>query len=1817
MAINWTKLEENAKKVAAADKKKNTSGYVGLKSASYVSGNKKTTKKSNSKTTKNNTTKKTNTLKTKSGGKNKTGGNTTVTTGGKNKQKTKAVQPAGVKKEKVTYTKAEQASNRQALTAAINEALKSESSNYSKQKKKDADAKTAARKKATKANKQANATAKREHRSTPTKTSKKTLDTKAQQILGSSDAYNFISGIEDAAANNSLLGIGYSMLKGEKMAKGNSQYDGNANSTSARTARKAGEIVGTTGSYLTAYGAGSKATGKAAAKLLSTKAGKAATEKAAATALGKKAGKEATEAVVKSLTKDAVADATIGSVMDLGQGRGEGLEGKDLAKYMAQQAALNAVLGGAAEAAAPALKAAGKVVKKATDYHWEPRISLNGETKYVKVANTAEDVAETAKSATKSAKNATKKSPKLKTKTTAKEVIDDSEKLAENGSQSLKKSVNYTEEVADTGETVYKAKKNETVLSNRDVDLSDDEFLNYLADQNGKKQVSLNTKRKTKLPETKKKYTLENTLKTDAWVDETQAQKILNDLNAKAKKGKLTDDDLMNATMALGNEAGEVVPHQIGSLNDTEIAAIKDIRKTLKNTPIYVNETVRKSFPDGWHDYHKRNFGRMRLSTNPNAKGIDDLYMELRELYPEWLPDVANPEEQLEVLEKIWNYDVRPMSTTYDLDRIVSTKGQASAEMGDVYGNIYDGLVENRPATRNLRQVGDKTPIYTSNPLPTKYAADELVTDAKTGETFLKETPEQTAKVAENATESLETANKAETPLDRNPIKTDADGKQTVGGFEVEGNSSNLGIVNPSVQELDELFETAESKWKTAYRNLVNRQAAIDDLAKASGNDAVADAVQAVRSASGTTEYILTKNLVSPEGEILLDKSYASLFEGMSDSDRELFNEYAQHLNNISRWDQNKPLDASIPKAESEKRVNEILAIRPDFAQRTADINEWWNTFTHSWLVDTGRMTEDAWQAMTSKYPNYVPAFMPKNGNKGGVKTGVSKTAVGSGTHEAKAGTTLDRIPVEDAFMEQVSQIVQGARKNNLIVNIIDTLKSNPDGLKTFGIAKNADDIPMTNFDIDDFMTQWEKESMEKVGTKVYTISGMKDGQKVMAYVSEDMADAIGTINKIIDNKPIQWLANAGKLITNPVKGVVTQLNPLFILANVSRDIPTALIQTNYGAGTIAKNMVKAVKEIATNGEYWQKYVAMGGKSSGYIKANAGFKKNLAVDKSIGASMWEGFKTLFGGLGEVTESVPRLAEFISSLESGNDVYKALTDAAEVTVNFSRAGEVTKLADAWTLYLNAAVQGLDKFARTMKKAPLKTATTSLAVVGAPYAMLTAYNWANPNYQDLSDRTKQNYFCIPNLMGEVDENGYAKTFIKVPLNREYGTIFASTMDIIAGYMSGEENPWNGFGGTIMTNFVPSDPITDNILAPLLINLPQNEDFAGRSIVSSNLEDVSPQYQYDGTTSGAAMAIARAANNLHIPSDTLKSPQKVDYLLDSYGGYFGSLAQAVSDQGNQGVADTIKGLTIDPFIDRFTADARYSSGVQQAFYDAKEKATTAWNDIKVTTGEKGKEYIEYKTYNAIQKELSDLSKQEKEILNNTSLSNAEKSKRAKAIREQKNEVARGAKERVAEAVAEYEKNPEFTLMTSSQQEAYEKVKGKVSKEDYVEAKQLVKDAGVDNNTAEAFILASNGMDSKTTKAMTSKSAYKKAQELKTAGATQQDVINAAKTIKESGYTRDVGKAYALLESGQSSKITSILVSESAVNRAYALKRAGLTPDQLDTVAEKIDTNNNNRYSNDELNAYLPRANMKQSERYAVFEALKSNPNTYNPYG
>ena len=173
------------------------------------------------------------------------------------------------------------------------------------------------------------------------------------------------------------VSIPYQITTGKKLL----DFGLQAETDSAKKGAAVGNFIGTAAAYGMGYGAANKAIGKGAAKLLSSNAGKKATTKIIGSRLGQKAGKETAEKVAEGLARNLVGDATVGTLMNLSQARGEGLTGKELAKDMAVNAAFDAVLGTGFEFAPMALKA-GKNALKNTKL--EPRL-VDGKVKNVRV----------------------------------------------------------------------------------------------------------------------------------------------------------------------------------------------------------------------------------------------------------------------------------------------------------------------------------------------------------------------------------------------------------------------------------------------------------------------------------------------------------------------------------------------------------------------------------------------------------------------------------------------------------------------------------------------------------------------------------------------------------------------------------------------------------------------------------------------------------------------------------------------------------------------------------------------------------------------------------------------------------------------------------------------------------------------------------------------------------------------------------------------------------------------------------------------------------------------------------------------------------------------------------------------------------------------------------------------------------------------------------------------------------------------------------------------------------------------------------------
>lgn len=175
------------------------------------------------------------------------------------------------------------------------------------------------------------------------------------------------------------VSIPYQIATGKKLL----DFGFEAESDSAKKGAAVGNFIGTAAAYGTGYGAAGKAIGKGANKLLATEAGKKATAKIVGSKLGQKAGKETAEKVAEGVARNLVGDATVGTLMNLSAARGEGLEGKELAKDMAINAAMDFGLGNAFEFVPMAFKAAKNAAKNTS---FETRI-VDGKQKNVRVRN--------------------------------------------------------------------------------------------------------------------------------------------------------------------------------------------------------------------------------------------------------------------------------------------------------------------------------------------------------------------------------------------------------------------------------------------------------------------------------------------------------------------------------------------------------------------------------------------------------------------------------------------------------------------------------------------------------------------------------------------------------------------------------------------------------------------------------------------------------------------------------------------------------------------------------------------------------------------------------------------------------------------------------------------------------------------------------------------------------------------------------------------------------------------------------------------------------------------------------------------------------------------------------------------------------------------------------------------------------------------------------------------------------------------------------------------------------------------------------------
>jgi len=702
-----------------------------------------------------------------------------------------------------------------------------------------------------------------------------------------------------------------------------------------------------------------------------------------------------------------------------------------------------------------------------------------------------------------------------------------------------------------------------------------------------------------------------------------------------------------------------------------------------------------------------------------------------------------------------------------------------------------------------------------------------------------------------------------------------------------------------------------KSAWNKFYTSVVDTQRPIMKT-----NEATGVLASNSRNVSGVIEHNIRQALVNRNG-IKVGESLESVANTIPKGKEVDFWDYMLHQHNIDRAAEGNNIFPDFSPEMSQTAISNILKTNPEFKQIGDDITQWIDKFMQTWGVDAGIVNKDAYQELRNIYKNYIPTQRYFSELEKSIPEGVSKKFFDASSPIKKAtGSDRDIINPLENIMQLVSRTIKTAKYNEVGQSLVKAVKENP------AMKELAEIIPT-------------KEGMFSNVDNV--VSVLENGKPVYLKIkNKELLDAMNGLPKVINN------AKGMRAVTNVFKGLITTKNPFFAIRNLSRDIPTAYA---YGSENnpikFGIDLIKAGKDVSINSPNFQRYKSVGGGMSNFFKSDTAWK---AAEEVTNPSKFKGLHPLraLENFNNLIEAAPRVAEFNRVLERTGDVDKALFASNDVTVNFARGGNVTKSAEPFVPYLNAGVQGLDKFFRGFKNPKTAIATLVKSGVGitAPTIALYVINKDNPNYQALDNRTKDTYFLIPNPLGTKDKKGNIETFIKLPKSRELGVLFGSLFERVMRVAEGQEDPFKGFGKTVATNFSPANPIENNFFSPIY-SVKANKDFADRAIVPQGMlmDGRSDYLQYDEKTTSIAKKIGELAHE--VTGREGWSPKIIDYIIKSYTGVVGQVVMPNFVQGGN-AAKTIQ--------NSFTSDPAFSNQSTSDFYDKLDKLTAAAKDKNI---------------------------------------------------------------------------------------------------------------------------------------------------------------------------------------------------------------------------------------------------------------------------
>ena len=762
----------------------------------------------------------------------------------------------------------------------------------------------------------------------------------------------------------------------------------------------------------------------------------------------------------------------------------------------------------------------------------------------------------------------------------------------------------------------------------------------------------------------------------------------------------------------------------------------------------------------------------------------------------------------------------------------------------------------------------------------------------------------------------------------------------------------------------------------------------------------------------------LTEHLCDLNGQFI-GPSLRTVLHGVNVNDPREFNAFGEYLIvcNAPSWlvDDKRVLanDRKNNLLYCELRKKELEQQYPMFKATSEALYDYWDKFMRTYVVGTGIISREQYEAMRAKHPYYVPFRRVMDDVKG---FGTHRTFANQPNPIQRAkGSGRDIIhPVESIINTVAKLTYQGIHQQTMLdfIDVADAygldaafmervpaplVKQTADisGVKA-GIAERVanSDLPETDVELLLKILDEQGDVMSWYSQSAYLpkdcIAVRRNGEREVYKINDPLLfDALANMGRPQLHEYLKPIND----ITRAVSSLITGYNlPWNIFSNAPRDIQTALISSK--GGHRAKLLLKTVdsylsavakaRNAPNVNPYYMEYLAMGGGDSSAWGMDTKLPKKILSETQ--GSTWKQrvrhplntLKDSICFLSGTIEAGPRFATYEMFREDGADPQTAFRAAMEVTVDFRKGGRISRAINAFMPFFNAGVQGMvkdmDMLTHAGKAGLITFFVASLIGAAMEYALNGMTEERRNDYNRLSTYTKNSYYCIP--IGDRKFFGIPKARgMLIPEN-----FFRALMERTIG---GNRHAYDGFWGYAATAELPnglSDVITLNpsslfgtvtIIGPMA-QIWANADFRGMPIESARDRKLSPRQRYTGSTSQLAKSVGDALN---------LSPKQIDFFGNN------TLGAAWQYQKALFPVDPSKRDWTLGVKSKYVKDSLYSQDSVNRLYDLAEKSSRASMDDLTDTDSKVTAYFDgamtdfYSRYNSVARSEDDAGKSDRE--------------------------------------------------------------------------------------------------------------------------------------------------------------------------------------------------------------------------------------------